>query len=151
VPDPKCTPGAINPTVTIEILKNPDFRTECIRDCATSQKDKSATYGFYHIPHPTNNEDANETCELDHFVPLELGGADTLDNIWPQCGPKNAKLANRYFKQKDMVENFLADQVKTGQMDLGDAQKAIVANWTKFLGDATDFCSKNPEKCEGGQ
>jgi hypothetical protein len=53
---------------------------------------------------------SNSTCEKDHFVPLEMGGADTLDNIWPQRGPSGATGLNRYFKQKDSVETYLAGQ-----------------------------------------
>jgi len=29
VPDPKCTPGAFNPTVTLEILRDRNYRTSC--------------------------------------------------------------------------------------------------------------------------
>ena len=90
-------------------------------------------------------------CELDHLVPLELGGADTLDNIWPQCGPSDVALAARYFKEKDMVEDWLTDQVKTQQKDLGEAQKAIATDWTQFLGLAKSFCSMNPKQCDLGE
>ncbi len=150
VPDPKCTPGAVNPSVTIDVLKNPSFRTGCIRDCATSEDDKNATYAQYGIPHPTHNEGASQVCELDHLVSLELGGADTLDNIWPQCGPNQVPLAKRYFKQKDAVENYLAEQVRTGTIDLAKAQTAIATDWTQFLGQAQSFCAQNPKKCTGG-
>jgi len=151
VPDPKCTPGAVNPTVTLAVLKNTSFGTGCIRNCATTESDKNVTYSQYGIPHPANNQDATQVCELDHLVPLELGGADTLDNIWPQCGPNQVPLAKRYFKEKDKVENYLADQVKTGKMNLEKAQTAIAADWTQFLGEAQSFCSKNPKKCNGGE
>jgi hypothetical protein len=30
IPDPNCTPGAINPTITVAVLRNPAFRTACI-------------------------------------------------------------------------------------------------------------------------
>jgi hypothetical protein len=147
VPDPNCTPGAVNPTVTISVLKNHAFGTGCIRDCVTSEGDKNSTYGFYAIPHPSNNEGSNQTCELDHLVSLELGGADTLDNIWPQCGPNQAALLLRYFKQKDMVENYLAAQVKAGKIDLGEAQRGIATDWTQYLGSAKDFCKNNQKSC----
>lgn len=151
VPDPTCTPGAFNPTVTLAVLKNSSFRTGCVRNCVTQEEDKNVTYSEYGIPHPADNQGANQVCELDHLIPLELGGADTLDNIWPQCGPNQIPLANRYFKEKDQVENYLADQAKTGKMDLGKAQAAIAADWTQFLGQAQSFCSKNPKKCTGGE
>ena len=69
----------------------------------------------------------------DHLVPLGIGGADTLDNIGPQCGPAGASLDRRYFKQKDMVENYLAAQVKAGNMNLKDAQQGIATDWTQYL------------------
>src|SRR5262249_48224158 len=106
--DPNCTPGAINPTMTIEVLRDPRFTTRCVRDTATLEEEKSATYGWYHLQRPSNNSGEDQICELDHLISLELGGADTLDNIWPQCGPSGVALSQRDFKQKDTVENFLA-------------------------------------------
>ncbi len=148
VPDPKCTPGAINPTVTLEVLQNPSFKTGCIRDCATKETDKNVTYGFYSIPHPKVNTGENQVCELDHLVSLELGGADTLDNIWPQCGPASeTDLNRRYFKQKDLVENYLAARVKSGKMKLADVQKGIATDWTQYLQQAKKFCVGNPITC----
>ena len=133
LPDPACTPGAVNPTVTTEVLQNPSFRTICVRSQTTTEAQKASTYQFYGIPHPPQNTGANQTCELDHLISLELGGADTLDNIWPQCGPNDVTLSQRYFKQKDSVENFLAKQVREGKMTLEDAQRGIASDWTQFL------------------
>jgi hypothetical protein len=136
LPDPACTPGAINPTLSTGVLRDPGFRTCCVRSHATTEQEKAQTYEWYSIKHPIHNTGADQTCELDHLVSLELGGADTLDNIWPQCGPVGVSLSERYFKQKDMVENYLAKQVKEGKMDLGDAQKGIASDWTQYVADA---------------
>jgi hypothetical protein len=144
VPDPKCTPGAINPSLTLDVLKNPNFATACVRDKATQPIDKAATYRWYQIPKPTQNAGETQTCELDHFISLELGGADTLDNIWPQCGPSGVTLDKRFFKRKDTVENYLAKQVRDGKMSLTDAQKGIAADWTQYLTVAE-------QDCPGGQ
>ena len=133
LPDPGCTPGAINPTVTINVLQDPNYRTSCTRDGATSAAQKNKTYGWYGLPHPAHNTGASQFCELDHLISLELGGADTLENIWPQCGPDKVTLRERYFKQKDTVENYLAAQVKAGTMSLHDAQWGIANDWTQFL------------------
>jgi hypothetical protein len=149
-PDPTCTPGAINPTVTLDVLKNPAFRTGCVRDCSTSSSQKGTTYAAYHIARPVNNSGTAQTCELDHVVPLEIGGADTLDNIWPQCGPKNVTLAKRYFKQKDLVENYLADMVKTTVTDprqLANLQKLIAQDWTQLLPFAQTYCAQAGHHC----
>jgi hypothetical protein len=141
LPDPNCTPGAENPTVTLDVLRNSAFRTACLRNCATTEQQKHVTYGWYGLTSPPNNTGNNQTCELDHLVPLELGGADTLDNIWPQCGPNGVSLNQRYFKQKDMVENYLAAQVKAGAIDLETARHQIATDWTPLLADAKQYCA----------
>jgi hypothetical protein len=140
LPDPNCTPGAVNPSLTLAILKDTNFTTKCVRDQATQPAAKAKTYHWYQITKPTNNSGQAQTCELDHLISLELGGADTLDNIWPQCGPSHVALAKRFFKRKDAVENFLAKQVRDGKMTLADAQKGIATDWTQFLDEAEKEC-----------
>ena len=76
-----------------------------------------------------------------------MGGADTIANIWPQCGPVGGALRQRYFKQKDVVENYLTAQVKAGNMDLAEAQKEIARDWTQFLDAAEGWCARN--RCRG--
>ena len=142
LPDPKCTPGAFNPTLTAEVLRHPGFTTRCVRNDATTEAQKHETYGAYAIEEPPRNEGQTQTCELDHLVSLELGGADTLDNIWPQCGPSNVELKERYFRQKDMVEDHLGELVKTGRMDLAEAQRGIASDWTQYLEAAKETCSR---------
>jgi hypothetical protein len=140
IPDPNCTPGATNPTLTIQVLAEPRFTTRCIRDAATPEEEKATTYEWYNLPHPSQNSGETQTCELDHLISLELGGADTLDNIWPQCGPQGVALPQRFFKEKDTVENFLAMEVRAGRMDLSAAQQAIATDWTQFLEEARRVC-----------
>ena len=150
IPDPTCSPGASNPTITVQILRTATqppatgFRTSCVRDKATSAHAKAATYDWYGVPHPAHNTGASQTCELDHIVSLELGGADTLDNIWPECGPQGVALNDRYFKQKDLVENYLAAQVRGGAMTLRAAQIGIATDWTKYLAAARAKGHKPP-------
>lgn len=140
LPDPACTPGAYNPSVTFDVLEDPGFRTGCIRNKATSEGQKGITYGWYGVMPPANNRYANQVCELDHLIPLELGGADTLDNIWPQCGPSAVVLRERFFKLKDTVENFLAAAVSDGRISLDDARRGIATDWTFYLDAAMVEC-----------
>ena len=142
LPDTRCTPGAINPTLTAKVLQDPAFSTKCVRNDPTSEEEKHSTYRAYGIPEPANNDGQNQTCELDHLVPLELGGSDTLDNIWPQCGPSGVELRDRFFKLKDMVEDHLAEFVRHGKVDLEDVQKRIAADWTEFLEAAKETCAR---------
>ncbi|MGA2424942.1 MAG: hypothetical protein ABSG07_13135 [Terriglobales bacterium] len=146
VPDPNCTPGAINPSITASMLKNSAFRTGCIRNQATTEEKKRATYGWYKIPPPASNTGETQTCELDHLIPLYLGGADTLVNIWPQCGPDSVALDDRFFKEKDKVEYYLGQQVRQGNMGLAEAQHGIATDWTQYLSKAEAFCSSG--KCD---
>jgi hypothetical protein len=143
IPDSFCTPGGINPTVTIDVLRDSAYRTSCTRNSGTSASQKSGTYAWYKIPHPSNNTGASQTCELDHLISLELGGADTLDNIWPQCGPPSVVLRQRYFKQKDLVENYLAAQVKAGSINLEDAQYGIARDWTQYLAASNQYYAQH--------
>jgi hypothetical protein len=126
-PDPTCTPGALNPSVKVSVLKGSGFTTQCVRNQASgsSESQKSIVFKWYGIS-------SNSTCEKDHFVPLEAGGADTLDNIWPQCGPSGATGAKVYFRQKDKVEHYLATQVKAG-MSQQDMEQGIRTDWTQYL------------------
>jgi hypothetical protein len=134
IPDPRCTPGAINPTLSLATLRNPGFTTtHCLRDNATSASQKEHTYGWYATLHPANNSGQTQTCELDHLISLELGGADTLDNIWPQCGPPGVDRDARFFHQKDIVENYLADMVRSGRIPLATAQHGVATDWTQYI------------------
>ena len=136
LPDPHCTPGGINPSVSISVLNNANWTTRCARNCWTSEADKHLAYRWYGIHKPPVNSDENQVCELDHLVPLELGGSDALANIWPQCGPDTVTMNERYFKLKDRVERYLATEVRSGRMDLAVAQREIAEDWTQFISES---------------
>lgn len=141
MPDPRCTPGGVNPSITPDVLRDPSWRTRTVRNCASSEAQKHIAYRWYEIQKPRINSNQNQVCELDHLVPLELGGADGLGNIWPQCGPDAVTLNLRYFKKKDHVENYLAEEVKSGRIPLEAAQKGIAMDWTQYMGQAETWCT----------
>jgi hypothetical protein len=62
--------------------------------------------------------------EVDHLIPLELGGSNALANLWPEASPG--------FHDKDKVEDYLHERVCRGQMPLEQAQRAIATNWTEI-------------------
>jgi hypothetical protein len=63
--------------------------------------------------------------ELDHLIPLELGGAPaTVANLWPE--PWQGTLGAR---AKDVVENTLHRRVCAGAMSLASGQRAIATDW----------------------
>jgi len=59
--------------------------------------------------------------ELDHLIPLELGGANGIQNIWPE------PLAEA--RIKDRLENALHAKVCAHQLDLLTAQSCIRDDW----------------------
>ena len=62
--------------------------------------------------------------EVDHLIPLELGGSNDIANLWPEAAsPKSG------FHEKDQVENYLHDQVCSGAISLKDAQTQIATDW----------------------
>jgi hypothetical protein len=133
LPDPSCTPGAVNPTITADVLRNPIFRTSAVRDAATSAAAKRRVYVWYGIEPPANNRGPTQVCELDHLISLGLGGADTLDNLWPQCGPADVPVGQREFKIKDAhAELSLMRAIRAGA-DLADIQRRIAEDWTQLL------------------
>ena len=61
--------------------------------------------------------------EIDHLIPLTVGGSNDLANLWPQ--PYGVPGAH----QKDVLENKLHAQVCSGKMTLAEAQHQIATNW----------------------
>jgi len=65
-------------------------------------------------------------CEVDHLIPLELGGSNDIKNLWPQ--PEMPKPG---YKEKNSLENTLKRLVCNGTMTLADAQHCIASDWVK--------------------
>lgn len=129
LPDVACTPGNIIPGNTREVLCAPSFRTNSVRDSATSHAEKMLVYESYSIPHPPNNRGISH---LDHLVSLELGGADTAANLWHECSPGYAGWVAAGFREKDRFENYLHRQVCSGTLPLAEAQFEIATDWFSY-------------------
>jgi len=65
--------------------------------------------------------------ELDHLLPLELGGADEIHNLWPELA--HYPDGSPGFHVKDQLENELKRKVCEGEMELTKAQACIMADW----------------------
>jgi hypothetical protein len=119
LPDRRCTPGAVDPAVT-----QADIGTTI---CTTGYTERvrppeSQTEDFkFSQAYPAYGIATGTTSELDHLVPLELGGANDAANLWPEAG----SLPN----PKDAVEDALKTAVCDGEVRLARAQRAIARNW----------------------
>lgn len=72
---------------------------------------------------------AHPDYEVDHFVPLGIGGADDDANLWPE--PRRSIEPTWNAERKDELEWKLRDLVCSGALDVQVAQKAISSDWTE--------------------
>ncbi len=115
LPDPRCTPGALNPAVEQADIAS----TICARGWSSSvrppesvtEPEKLASMRAYGIPGYASQ------FEYDHLVPLELGGApNDPRNLWPEL---NYPSGGGYFlNPKDRLEDALNRLVCDGDMQL---------------------------------
>jgi hypothetical protein len=116
LPDPQRTPGATLAVTTDDICV-PGY-TQVVRDVPAEVKRQ--VYAEYGIAHHQPGE-----YEVDHLISLELGGSNSIKNLWPQSyetQPWNAHV-------KDALEDELHRLVCSGQLDLKTAQRDIASDW----------------------
>jgi hypothetical protein len=106
LPNPKLTPGRI----------------------AASEKDRGGVtvameqkvFARYHLPWQWRTR-----YKIDHLIPTELGGADTIDNLWPQRVQARPYGADR----KELLTEVLLQKIRAGKMTLAQAQEEIRRDW----------------------
>ncbi|HZT14966.1 MAG TPA: HNH endonuclease signature motif containing protein [Gaiellaceae bacterium] len=94
------------------------FRTGDIRN--VPQSEKFAVEREYGMPARLYGH----TIEIDHIVPLELGGSNAAANLFPEPGSGPAS-----YHVKDRLENRLHDLVCAGRLSLAAARRGIAADW----------------------
>jgi hypothetical protein len=123
LPRHEMTPGAIDPRVTQRNIRN----TICRRGYTASVRPpleytntmKHRLMRVYGVTGSIHD------YELDHLIPLELGGCpDCQANLWPQ--PRNVFPGA---SEKDEVEDYLHHQVCSGVLPLAEARREIASDW----------------------
>jgi hypothetical protein len=124
LPDPKLTPGAVVTTDATTICR-PGY-SRSVRH--TSGQLKHQVYVEYGIDRNAGH------YEIDHLIPLGIGGADARENLWPESRDTQPWNAN----VKDKLENYLHIEVCAGRIPVAQAQKEIATDWVaayrKYLG-----------------
>lgn len=115
LPDRACTPGAVATTDTHVICGTSTRARRNVPDAV--RRERFASYGI--------SWNDRSRYELDHLVPLELGGSNAASNLWPE------PLADA--ERKDQVENALHRRVCSGAMALEAAQRVFENDWTKGI------------------
>lgn len=77
-------------------------------------------FARYHLPWTSR-----AAFKIDHLVPRELGGADTVDNLWPQSLTARPYGPDR----KELLAEVLRLKIARGQMPLAEAQEQIRNDW----------------------
>jgi hypothetical protein len=70
---------------------------------------------------------AHPDYEIDHLIPLCLGGSDHPSNLWPQPRRRIEKTWNAEAKQR--LERQVCDMVCAGHIDIAEAQEAFATDW----------------------
>src|SRR5262249_8686854 len=118
LPDPVLTPGDVFP-VTKDDVCVPGY-SKVVRNVPKSLREEA--FRRYGIPFPQPDQ-----YELDHLIPLSIGGSNSIRNLWPQAYNTSPSPWNAHVK--DGVERRLHDLVCSDQIDLKDAQHAIATDW----------------------
>lgn len=106
LPDPMLTPG--------KVARNGQDRN------GVTEEMERQVFRVYQIPWRRRAE-----FKVDHLIPTELGGADSVDNLWPQSlsiRPYNAA-------RKELLTRRLLALIAAGEMTLPKAQREIREDW----------------------
>lgn len=106
LPNPKLTPG--------KVAQNEKDR----RGVTVEMEQK--VFARYRLPWASR-----AAFKVDHLIPLELGGADAIDNLWPQS------LRARPYgpERKELLTEVLMQRIAKRQMTLEEAQEQIRRDW----------------------
>ena len=106
VPNPKLTPGRV-------------ARTEKERAGITLKLEQKV-FARYRLPWERRIQ-----FKIDRLIPTELGGADTLDNLWPQSVRARPYGTDR----KELLTEVLLKKIRDGKLTIEQAQEAISRDW----------------------
>jgi hypothetical protein len=106
VPNPKLTPGRVAQ----------DDKEKGGVTLAMEQK----VFARYRLPWSRRPQ-----FKIDHLIPRELGGADTIDNLWPQSVRAKPYGADR----KELLTEVLLARIAKGEITLAQAQEQISRDW----------------------
>ncbi|MHB1487638.1 MAG: hypothetical protein ACYCS7_12410 [Acidimicrobiales bacterium] len=138
LPNPVLTPGAVNPAVRQDNIGSSICRrgyTVSVRPpVSVTEPIKRQTLATYGANGPM------ASYELDHLIPLELGGAPAnVANLWPE-----SRVTFPGARDKDQLENYLRAQVCSGSESLAAAQRAIATDWVLA------YCRARLSQCPDG-
>jgi hypothetical protein len=127
LPDPACTPGAVDPRVTQADINSticqPGYTATVRPPAAYTEALKQQQMAQYGWTGPLS------AIQEDHLIPLEVGGNPTDPrNLWPQ--PRTGT-PGQTAADKDEVEGRKHEAVCAGTITLAAAQAIFTTDWRK--------------------
>ncbi len=156
LPDPSLTPGATDSRMHGTEVCTKDWKagadggppvhggSQTYSQAArhTSEAVKNEAFSEYGLQNP---HDGGKSYEIDHLIPLSLGGRDVIANLWPQS--RTASGYNAWVKDRleFRLYNLLCHR-QTGdpQITLAQAQEALRTDWTR----AYQLYCANEDDCQ---
>jgi hypothetical protein len=116
LPNDYKTPGATVKASSAQIC-SVDFASKAKPDAGWQQTEALERYGV---------RAQGFSGDLDHLIPVSLGGSNDPDNLWPFHAQGEFTL-----DAKNALAAKLRDMVCAGKISLKDAQDAFKKDWTK--------------------
>lgn len=127
---------AISPVGAFEVLPNKDLTGGSVRTgdrdaaCGHARESRGRMTAArrdeilrrYGVPSGTHPD-----YEIDHLIPLCLGGSDDPSNLWAQ--PRRNIEETWNAEAKDRLERLMCHMVCGGQIDIANAQEAFATDW----------------------
>jgi hypothetical protein len=115
MPNPSLTPGAVSSTSTTVVCSLPDH--------LNSSPIPTATQDVVYHKYGYTNSQVQAKYDIDYLVPILLGGATTIANMWP------ASYSGTGFFEKTKLDYILRDLVCHRTLPLVTAQRDLEKNW----------------------
>ena len=116
VPDIDLTPGDVRPVRLEDVCEAGSDDLDPIVPASVQQ----AVFRKYGM-----ESAAAVNYQIDYLVSPQLGGTDSIQNLWPE--PYDSTVWNA--RAKDALEQRLQQMVCTGKIDLASAQREIRVDW----------------------
>jgi hypothetical protein len=131
LPDPACTPGAIDPVVTdtntaSTVCRKGGYTSSVRPPESLTEPAKRKLLAAYGIPAAQIGG-----YELDHLVDLAGGGASDVRNLWPEPNTFNQFKGSAFVhNDKDAVEAYTFHAICAGTVSVTAVQNAMATDWS---------------------
>lgn len=131
LPDPACTPGAVDAAVTdrntaTTVCRRGGYTSSVRPPESLTEPVKRKLLAAYGIPAKRIGD-----YELDHLVELASGGASDVRNLWPEPDKFQQFHRGSYVRNdKDVVEAYTFHAICDGKVSVTAVQRAMASDWT---------------------